>query len=122
MSEYQYSDDIRSGYVTGVTFEQKPVEYSVIDDLAIFEGDIVVGTRQEMDQLTSDIQAMADQAAEELGQAPEGVAFGVGITGERYRWPHCVMRATWFSEKPTSTWPRIPNLARESATLYGPAA
>lgn len=42
---FRSSDDVRKSYVRGIeAFDVRPVEYSVIDDLAIFEGDIVLGT------------------------------------------------------------------------------
>jgi hypothetical protein len=46
---FRSSDDIRSSYISGIqAFQVKPVEYSVIDDLAFFEGDILLGTAQEL--------------------------------------------------------------------------
>jgi len=97
------SDDVRTGFITGRTFDYKRVEYSVVDGLAIFEGDIVLGTVEEMEQLASDIQAVADAAAAELGGAPEGVVFGLGITGERYRWPHCCVPYTIDANLPNQS-------------------
>ena len=47
------SDDVRTGYISGVTFDYKPIEYAVVDGLAVFEGCIVLGTAQEMEQLAS---------------------------------------------------------------------
>ncbi|UYG09111.1 hypothetical protein [Halomonas sp. M4R1S46] len=38
------SDDVRTGFISGVTFRNKPVQYSVVDGLAVFEGCIVLGT------------------------------------------------------------------------------
>ena len=94
------SDDVRTGYISGVTFDYKPIEYAVVDGLAVFEGCIVLGTAQEMEQLASDIRAVADAAAAELGEAPEGVEFGVGITGQRYRWSQCTVPYTIDSSLP----------------------
>ena len=57
----------------------KAVQYVEIDGLAIFEGDIVLGTVEEVEQ-TSDM-LRAEVAAI--------VAAGVIITGAQFRWPNC---------------------------------
>ena len=44
------SDDLRTGFITGVTFTDKPVLYSAVDDLAVFEGDIIIGSVEEMER------------------------------------------------------------------------
>src|SRR5688572_23096324 len=44
-----FSGDQRTGYISGKTFEQRKVTYSVIDGMAIFEGDIALGTAKEME-------------------------------------------------------------------------
>jgi hypothetical protein len=68
------SNDVRTGIIqlrTGT----KAVQYSVVDGLAIFEGDIVLGTVQQIEQQTE---------AARMG-LPEAVA----ITGSQYRWKNC---------------------------------
>ncbi len=60
----------QTAVVSGVTFSEKTVRYSEVDGLAIFEGDIVLGTVEQLQ-----------------GGAAGDVAFGVGITGQRFRWP-----------------------------------
>ena len=47
-----YITDGRTGqsYVLGQTFDAKPVVYSVVDGQAVFEGDIVLGTVEEMER------------------------------------------------------------------------
>jgi len=97
------SEDVRNGYIEGLTFESKPVEYAVIGGLAVFEGDIVLGTEEEMEQLSRDIQTVADAAANELEDPPAGVEFGVGITGQRFRWPHCLVPYTIDSTLPNQS-------------------
>ncbi|UCC53802.1 MAG: M12 family metallopeptidase, partial [Anaerolineaceae bacterium] len=133
MSEvYLESDDVRRGYITGRTFELKPVEYAVVEvedpdggeskKLAIFEGCIVLGTADEMGATSSMIEAAADAGAagEESDEpselaldydslaaaAAEGsdVQHGVGITGHGYRWPRGVV--------PYEIHPSLPNQAR----------
>ena len=40
---FRSSDDVRKGYVRGISaFRTKAVQFSVIDDIAIFEGDIAL--------------------------------------------------------------------------------
>ncbi len=42
------STDVRTGYVSGLTFTNKAVQYAVVGDRAVFEGDIVLGTADEL--------------------------------------------------------------------------
>ena len=76
------SDDVRSGFIPGITFDFKGIQYTVSGGLAFFEGCIMLGTAEYMEQVTDSIRA-----ARHSSDVPEGVAHGVGITGERYRWP-----------------------------------
>jgi hypothetical protein len=76
---FRASDDVRIGYIEGNNFSRKPVEYSVVDGMAIFEGDIALGSVEEMEAV--DEAAMADSSVSGM------VAFGVGITETRFRWP-----------------------------------
>jgi hypothetical protein len=71
--------DVRTGLIRGTTFHSKPVQYVVRDGLALFEGDIVLGTEEEMEEQTEVLRA-------ELGGA---VAAGVVISGSQFRWPNC---------------------------------
>jgi astacin len=77
----------RTGLITGITFDIKPITYAVIDGMAVFEGDIVLGTVEEVEQLSQSIRENADAG---LSQ-DEFIARGVGLTGQRYRWTgNCV--------------------------------
>lgn len=88
------SDDVRTGLITGETFDVKPVTYAVVEEqdpdtgetvrLAVFEGGIVLGTVEEVEAMTQRLRADVDADAEE---SPPGVQHGVGISGRRYRWP-----------------------------------
>lgn len=68
------SNDVRTGFISGATFKNKAVQYSVVDGLAIFEGCIVLGTVEEMDAETAAFRAGHEDSR------------GVVITGEEYRW------------------------------------
>ena len=64
-------DQVRTGYISGKTFDRKKVTYEVIDGRAIFEGDIILGTVEQFEQ------------SEGKGPHTEGVA----IPGSGSRWP-----------------------------------
>ena len=75
MSEFRSSVGSSKGRISGNNFQHLEVKYSPLDGLAVFEGDIVLGT-------VAQIQAASAQAAA-AGLAPKGVV----IKGEQYRWP-----------------------------------
>ena len=81
---FRSSDDIRQSYVRGIeNFKLKPVEFSVINGMAIFEGDIALGTEEDMETLRS---AVEDRVTPESLRASgwpvefDVVVEGVGIT------------------------------------------
>jgi astacin len=78
------SDDVRTGFVSGVTFKRKPVQYTVVDGMAVFEGCIVLGTVEEMQEV--DRKVLTD-TPDEAGD----LQHGVGITGQHLRWPGGLM-------------------------------
>ncbi|MDN5847683.1 MAG: M12 family metallopeptidase, partial [Candidatus Nitrosocosmicus sp.] len=57
-------------YISGRTFRRKKVKYSIVNDLAIFEGDIILGTVGEMEE-----------------NKKLGTAEAVAISGPDPRWP-----------------------------------
>ncbi|MBD1913255.1 M12 family metallopeptidase [Leptolyngbya sp. FACHB-8] len=63
----------RTGYIQGRTFDVKEVEYSEIDGNAILEGDILLGSIEEMEQFAEMVRS---------GEVPRGV----GITRRENRW------------------------------------
>ncbi len=75
------SDDPRIGtaLITGTTFGVKAIQYVDVGGMAIVDGDIALGTVEEVDSATV---AMRDQGG-------PAVARGVGITGSQFRWPNC---------------------------------
>jgi len=96
--EFRTSPEVRTGFVKGITFSYRAVQYSVIDGQAIFEGDIVLGTVEEMEQLVTAVNT--EQAAQERG---------VVVTGEQFRWPRGVI--------PFTIDPALPNIARINAAI-----
>lgn len=75
------SDEVRTALITGETFGARAVTYSVIDGLAMFEGDIVLGTVDEVEQQTEELR---DLLSGEL-------AASAVITGAQFRWPNCTI-------------------------------
>lgn len=91
--EFQSSDQVLTALIEGATFRGKAVQYSVVDGLAIFEGDIVLGTEAEVLQRTQ-------QLRDEMTGA---VAAGVVISGAQYRWPNCTVPYTIDPALPTQS-------------------
>jgi hypothetical protein len=58
----------------------KPVMYSVLGGIAIFEGDIALGTVEQIEQ---SVNAVSDPNALPIS--------GVAVTGDRFRWPNGVI-------------------------------
>jgi len=83
--ELQSSPEVRTALIDGVTFTNKAVQYTEIDGLAMFEGDIVLGTAEEVRQATETRQRIiADVGTGDAGP----VLQSVGISGTQFRWPN----------------------------------
>ncbi len=108
--ETSQGDDIKRGFIKGLTFDNKPIEYTDVDGLAIFEGDIVLGTVEEMEKLRQEIENAADSGSEGLKEKSEDIQFGVGITAQKYRWPNCLVPYTIASNLTNQS--RITNAIR----------
>ena len=91
--EFRSSPEVRTGFVKGNTFGYRPVRYSVIDGEAIFEGDIVLGSVDEMERLVA-----------EVNKKKETKPRAVIITGAQFRWPDGVV--------PFTIDPELPNQGR----------
>jgi hypothetical protein len=68
--EYNSGPVAGTAEVSGATFTDKKLQYANVGGLAIFEGDIVLGTIDEVEGLHVE---------------------GIGITGEKFRWPHATV-------------------------------
>lgn len=86
--------DVRTGYISGKTFKNKPVKYTAVNGLAVFEGCIVLGTVEEMERRAAAVRAGGE----------DGIDRGVAITGDQYRWPNGIM--------PYDIDPALPNQSR----------
>ena len=85
---------VRTALIDGVGFYAKAVQYVEVDGLAIFEGDIVLGTCEVVERNT-------EVRRQEIRS---GVAAGVVITGADRRWINCVV--------PYTIDPSLPNQER----------
>ncbi|HST84829.1 MAG TPA: Dot/Icm T4SS effector Zinc-dependent metalloprotease LegP [Kineosporiaceae bacterium] len=85
---FQSSGDVRTGFISGATFERKAVQYEAVGDLAFFEGDICLGTVAALERSTGLVQA---SAAGDVSSDDPLIAHGVVITGSQYRWPGALM-------------------------------
>lgn len=88
------ADETRRAPIAINQATQKELEYSPLDGMAVFEGDIVLGTEEEM------------EAARSGGKL---VPMGVGITGDRFRWPKGII--------PYQIHPRLPNKERVTGAI-----
>lgn len=98
--ELQTSSDIRSGYLTGPGVDHLPVRYSVIDGLALFDGDIELGT---VEQVQADaaaaraarVEVLAEPLHAEEPEPEDGLDMelaGVGVpTSSSFLWPNGVV-------------------------------
>jgi len=82
--ELRSSPEVRTGLIPGQTFAAKALRYAVVDGLAIFEGDIVLGTVEEVEQQTAELGDLLS------GATPAAAV----ITGTQYRWPNCTIPYT----------------------------
>lgn len=77
---FRSSDETSTGFISGNHFEHKPVEYSVINGRAIFEGDIYLPGVLSPEALPANLDVNDIPASGFIQE-------GIGITGERFRWP-----------------------------------
>ncbi len=82
--EFQSSPQIHTALIAGNTFRAKAVQYAVVDGLAMFEGDIILGTVEEVERTSK-------QLRDEMTGA---IVSGVVIPGAQYRWPDCTIPYT----------------------------
>lgn len=83
--EYLHATDApRYGFIAGRTFDLKQVQYSPVNGMAIFEGDIVLGTVEEMEKMMSKVNVA------ELSSSDIATAIGV-VPAERFRWPEGII-------------------------------
>ncbi len=92
--EQRTGNDVRTALIAGNTFHHRAVQYVAVDGLAMFEGDIVLGTVEEVERASEALRAQVS------GALPESVI----ISGAQFRWPNCTV--------PFTVDPALPNQAR----------
>lgn len=75
MSEFRSVSDYKIGRISGNTFQHREVKYAPLDELAVFEGDIVLGTVADIEAVSKDPEVV------------KLVPAGITIKGDQYRWP-----------------------------------
>ncbi|CAN5695457.1 hypothetical protein BH10ACT10_BH10ACT10_12980 [soil metagenome] len=92
--EHYAETEVLTCFISGNTFRAKAVQYVVVDGMAMFEGDIVLGTAE---QVARDSEVLASELRGEL-------ASGVIVTGAQFRWTGC--------QVPFDVDPALPNQQR----------
>lgn len=92
--EITAASEVRTAFIAGASFRAKAVQYVVVDGMAMLEGDIVLGTAEQVEQESEIL------AAELRGEA----TLGVIISGDQFRWPNCTV--------PYDIDPALPNQTR----------
>ena len=80
--EFRGGAEVQQGYIPGQTFDAKLVTFAAENGQAVFEGDIILGPVEEIEQFTARVDE-ADVAALTGEELPEAVV----ITGGQFRWP-----------------------------------
>jgi hypothetical protein len=82
--ELRSSSEVRTAFISGNTFRARAVQYVVVDGDAIFEGDIVLGTAEQVERESEILKS----------EVRGDVQSGVIITGNQFRWPNCTVPYT----------------------------
>ena len=105
---FRLAEVTKRGYVRGIgsldTFKIKEVEYIEVDGEAVFEGCIVLGTIEEMAELTSKVDQFGG-----IDKASQIESFGITRSGQRYLWPLGII--------PYTIDQNLPNQARVSDAI-----
>jgi hypothetical protein len=72
--ELQASEEVGTAIITGLNFGPRAVQYAVVDGRAMFEGDIDLGSIDEVEQANAVMRGI-------------GIAEGVVLPGSQFRWP-----------------------------------
>jgi hypothetical protein len=95
---------IGTAIITDSAGRQRALQYVDVGGMAVVEGDIALGTVEDVEQATS--------AARDAGPAqapPAGAALAVAITGAQFRWPNCRV--------PYEIDPNLPNQNRVTEAI-----
>jgi hypothetical protein len=81
--EFPYGHEIGTAYIDGFTFLTKPVQYVVIDGMAIIEGDINIGPVEDVERSMELLRA-------QLKGKPETEAIVI-TPGSQFGWHNCTI-------------------------------
>ncbi|MEM1256347.1 MAG: Dot/Icm T4SS effector Zinc-dependent metalloprotease LegP [Cyanobacteria bacterium P01_H01_bin.21] len=87
------SDDIRTGFISGENFTNKAVQYAAVDGLAVFEGCIVLGTVEEMEQHAAKVQT-GEISEDDIRLS------GVHVSNPKKLWPNGIVPYAIASDLP----------------------
>jgi astacin len=76
--EQQVAEEVGTAIITGLNFGPRAVQYAVVDGRAMFEGDIDLGSIEEVEQSNAAMRGV-------------GIAEGVVLPGSQFRWPNRVV-------------------------------
>lgn len=68
--------EVKHSYISGNTFGLKKVFYSAIDGQGVFEGDIILGSVEELENVRASIE-----------QPDPTLEFSIALSGAQFRWP-----------------------------------
>jgi hypothetical protein len=105
--EFQSSKVVKTGFWSAPGFVNARVEYTVVNGYAITEGDILLGTKEELEKSNDpehqDKMAAEADAREKSSLTEMPLSAGI-IVGSQYRWPNCTV--------PYEIDPHLPNQTR----------
>lgn len=81
--EFVGEGEIRHSYIVGDTFGIKKIYYTVVDGQGVFEGDIILGSADELDQMRKSVE-----------EPDTNVEEAVALSGAQFRWPGGVLPFT----------------------------
>jgi hypothetical protein len=75
--------EVRSSYIVGATYGLKKITYTAVSGLAVFEGDIILGTVEQMESMK--------QAVEHPDPNVEQAVAISSAAGSQFRWPGAIV-------------------------------
>lgn len=86
--------EVKVGFLSGPGFTNEPVRYSVVDNVALFQGCIDMGPATKVEEEAAAHRGLLATAASQAdtGVAPPGEQMGIGVaTNSQFLWPNGVV-------------------------------
>ena len=77
--EYLSSAESKIGYNSGETFKNRQVKYAAINGMAIFEGDIILGTVEEEERISKENEKLPPDQLRSIAASGQGLRWPDGI-------------------------------------------